>query len=56
MIIHEKQTAPPLVKKLPALHENQMFIAAFTTDPPPAPILSHNNSVHPSHPILKDQF
>jgi hypothetical protein len=46
----EKLTVPQPVKKLPAFYATRRFITAFTSHPPPIPILNHINPVH--YPIL----
>ena len=50
----EKLTGLQLVKKFPAFYGTRRFITAFTSDPPPVPILSQLSPVHtPTSHFLK---
>jgi hypothetical protein len=46
----EKPTGFQLVKKFPSFYGTRRFITAFTSCPPPVPILSHLDPVHNPHP------
>ena len=53
-VLFEKLTGSQLVKKFPAFHGTRRFITAFTTAPPPFPILTQIDRVHaPTSHFLK---
>ena len=53
-VLLDTLTVPQLVKKFPAFYETRRFITAFTSAPPPVPILSQLDPVHtPTSQFLK---